>query len=478
MLPAQVPLMLLCFVCLALGAASPAPPAKEQNYFVPMPLDYTKTVPLEMVYVAPGTFTRGARPGQPRCMISARPCQVTISEPFWIGKYEITQAQWQAVMGYDQHHYYKQTFRTRGIEQKQKEIFVPAKDPKLTGDNLPMFSINWEDAMEFCRKLTVQEQRAGRLPQDWRYMLPYDVQWEFAARGGIHTRDYLYAGGNQPEAVANLHRRGVSSRHLPVGSLQPNELGLYDMSGNVCEMTLDTVWKSPLNYDGDNLNPAGDASGIAFNNRGGGYNTNQEHHARLYASGMILYSAFSRGTELGFRIVCCRQWPNDPPARPRPSPLESDLLKACRERNFPELKRLVKLNVNCNVREQYHFGYTPLLTLTTGENPAPEMVEFLLQHGADPNLCTSNGFPPLYFPARCDLRETVRVLLKYGAKPDYAPSGYTPLSTAVDFRRKDIVKMLLAYGADPEPILKQQSRIDPEILTLLKAAPEKPSSSH
>ena len=139
-----------------------------------------------MVYVAGGTYTM--------VMVSTGKQVITLSS-YYICKYEVTQALWRAVMG--------------------------SNPSKIKGDNLPVERVSWNDCQTFINRLNNYTGRNFRLPT-WD-------EWEFAARGGKYSRHYEYSGSNNIDDVAwsdDIH---------PVGTKQPNELGLYDMSGNVGE---------------------------------------------------------------------------------------------------------------------------------------------------------------------------------------------------------------------------------------------------
>lgn len=147
------------------------------------------------------------------------PHPVTLKYDYYIGMTEVTQAQWRAVMHTD--------------------------PSEFKGDDLPVEMVNWYDAMAFCDKLN----EMGKAPRGWRFTLPTETQWEYAARGGEKSRGCKYSGSNDPDEVAwyshwlSDMRAGVEEswkdRPHPVGRKAPNELGLYDMSGNVYEWCLD-----------------------------------------------------------------------------------------------------------------------------------------------------------------------------------------------------------------------------------------------
>ena len=188
-----------------------------------------------MVYVEGGTFTMGATSEQGSDAYNdENPThQVTLSS-FSIGKYEVTQAEWQAVMGNNPSHF--------------------------TGDSRrPVESVNWNDCQEFVRKLNAM---TGK-----RFRLPTEAEWEFAARGGNRSCGYKYAGSNTLGNVAWYDNNSYSKTH-PVGTKSPNELGLYDMSGNVREWCQDWYGSYSSNPQ---YNPIGPASGSYRVFRGGSW---------------------------------------------------------------------------------------------------------------------------------------------------------------------------------------------------------------
>ena len=145
---------------------------------------------------------------------------VTISHGFWIGKYEVTQAQYKTVMG---------------------------NNPSgFSGDNNPVECVTWYDAMSFCEKLTAQEKAAGRLPEGYEYTLPTETQWEYACRAGTTTAlnngkdlsDYWECPEMDEVGWYGVEFFSGGTTH-PVGQKQPNAWGLYDMHGNVYEWCSD-----------------------------------------------------------------------------------------------------------------------------------------------------------------------------------------------------------------------------------------------
>ena len=165
---------------------------------------------IEFVYVKAGTFLMGSAESGPN---DEKPVhQVKITRDYWMGTCEITQAQWRALMGTD--------------------------PSKYKGDNLPVEMVSWHEVTEFCRKLTDREREKGKLPDGYVYRLPTEAEWEYAARGGTKSKGFIYPGSNDPDEVA-WHHPGSSDETHPVGTKRPNELGLYDMAGNVWEWCLD-----------------------------------------------------------------------------------------------------------------------------------------------------------------------------------------------------------------------------------------------
>ena len=188
-----------------------------------------------MVKVDGGIFTMGAtkEQGSEAYDLEKPAHQVTLSD-YYIGKYEVTQVEWEAVMGTN-----------------------PVKYDK--GDNRPVQNVSWEDCREFIRKLN---NLTGL-----QFSLPTEAQWEYAARGGRNSRGYKYSGSNDIGSVAWYTDNSGGETH-PVGMKQANELGLYDMSGNVYEWCSD--WYGSYSSNSQ-TNPTGAASGSYRVSRGGSY---------------------------------------------------------------------------------------------------------------------------------------------------------------------------------------------------------------
>lgn len=158
-----------------------------------------------MVLVEGGTFTMGATLEQRKdAWKNERPTHRVTLSSFYIGRYEVTQEEWEAVMG-----------------QNPSEF---------KGAKRPVENVSWYDCQEFIQKLNAMTGKNFRLPTE--------AEWEFAARGGTKSRGYKYAGSNDINSVAWYTSNSDDGTHN-VGTKQPNELGLYDMSGNLYEWCSD-----------------------------------------------------------------------------------------------------------------------------------------------------------------------------------------------------------------------------------------------
>ncbi len=209
------------------------------------------TVPeynIEMVWIAHGSFAMGSPFSEAGRLDNETQHLVTLTRGYWLGKYEVTQGQWQAVMGNN-----------------------PSKF-KNAGSNAPVEQVSWDDAMEFCNKLTQKERAEGRLPGGYEYTLPTEAQWEYACRAGtgsvLNNGEKLTSTDGQCrnlDEVAWYDENCLSTTH-PVGQKKANAWGLYDMHGNVREWCCDWYGTYPSDSVTD---PSGANSGTQRVLRGG-----------------------------------------------------------------------------------------------------------------------------------------------------------------------------------------------------------------
>ena len=204
----------------------------------------------EMVFVKGGTFKMGSK------------FEATLSN-YEIGKYPVTQKLWKDVMG--------------------------ANPSLFNGDDLPVERVSWDDCQEFLKKLN------ARYPGQ-NYRLPTEAEWEFAARGGIHSKGFEFAGSNDLEEVGWYDKNSSSKTH-PVGQKKANELGSHDMSGNVWEWCQD--WhgdypKTPQN------NPQGPATGYSRVYRGGSWDYYPSFCSVAHRAD---WGPGHRSGDLGFRLA-------------------------------------------------------------------------------------------------------------------------------------------------------------------------------
>ncbi len=239
--------------------------------------DFTETIKgmsFDMVYVEGGTFQMGATSEQGRDYYSDEiPVHSVTLSDYYIGKFEVTQGLWEKVMGTTIH------------EQRIKAGYSSTNG---VGSDYPMYYVNWEEAQEFCTRLG---QLTGK-----NYALPTEAQWEYAARGGVKSRGYKYSGSNTIGNVAWYSDNSSSSTH-PVATKQPNELGLYDMSGNVWEWCSD--WYGSYSSESQS-NPTGPSTGSNRVLRGGSW-CNSARNCRVSFRNYSYPS--NRSFNDGFRFV-------------------------------------------------------------------------------------------------------------------------------------------------------------------------------
>ncbi len=289
-------------------------------------------VRLELAEIPAGSFTMGSPADEPGRFDDEKQHRVTITQAFWLGKCEVTQAEWQAVMG------------TTVLDQARKALQDDTKYPelgkktlrefhgvsrdadpaRLCGDGdgeTAMYWVSWEEAQEFCRRLNEQ----GLAPAGWRFALPTEAQWEYACRAGTRTALYngpieiigennapaldaiAWYGGNSSVGYTGIHgwdtsgwkekqHAGGKAHARRVGKKQPNGWGLHDMIGNVWEWCGD--WNG--SYGDQATDPTGPKSGLYRVIRGGSWD-NGASRCRAACRGGYFPSWCSYS--LGFRLA-------------------------------------------------------------------------------------------------------------------------------------------------------------------------------
>lgn len=235
-------------------------------------------VSFKMVFVKGGTFTVGSNSGN-----SKPEHEVTLSE-FWIGETEVTQGLWKAVMNTS----------IRG------QLDAPDDPLRGEGSDYPMYYVNHSDVSDFCDKLN--NKLESQLPLGFRFALPTEAQWEYAAKGGCKSKGYKYSGSDKLNDVAWHYGNSggflIKNTH-PVKGKQANELGLYDMSGNVCEWCQD--WYAKYSSS-PQTNPKGPSGGSNRVLRGGGWDG-----GIMEVTGRIQISPGIRSGNIGFRIALVQE---------------------------------------------------------------------------------------------------------------------------------------------------------------------------
>ena len=236
----------------------------------PAPLEtFTNSIGIELIQIPKGEFIMGERTY----------LRVTISRDFWLGKTEVTRGQWIRLMG------------TAPFGESMGNQATAGS----TAGILPATRVTWEEAMEFCRKLTERERANGRLPANEVYRLPTEAEWEYACRAGTTTS---YAFGDDASKLGDFgwFDGNANGKEHPVGMRKANPWGLYDMHGNAREWCSD--W-----YDGKlagGVDPEGPTRGSSRVYRGGSWESSK-FDCRSADRGQVDPSY--RSYSLGFRVV-------------------------------------------------------------------------------------------------------------------------------------------------------------------------------
>jgi len=233
----------------------------------------TWTIPgmnLVMPWLSPGRFRMGSpETEEGRAAIEGPQTEMSLSKGFWLGAREVNQTEWQALMDNN--------------------------PSRFKGSRLPVENVTWEDAAEFCRRLTQRETDAGRLPEGYVYALPTEAQWEYACRAGnsgAYGVDLAAGAWYSANSAARTHE---------VGTRKANSWGFYDMHGNVAEWCADWFAAYSGGADSDRSGPSSGSYRIA---RGGGFSNNAVW-CRTAFRGRNIPS--TRVEEIGFRVALVPQ---------------------------------------------------------------------------------------------------------------------------------------------------------------------------
>jgi formylglycine-generating enzyme required for sulfatase activity len=246
----------------------------------PGPDVITNSIGMKLKLIKPGDFLMGS----PSSLNTSEMPQhrVRITRPFYLGVYEVTQAEYQRVMG---------TNPSRFSEGGNQADRVSGKDTARH----PVENVTWDEAVEFCRKLSsLQEERSA----GWKYGLPTEAEWEYACRAGTTTE--WHCGDDMSQVGRYAWYRGVSDgRTHPVGQKQANPWGLYDMHGNVfewCEDRYDEDYYRSSPTD----DPLGPKTGWRRVHRGGSWDRDPP---RCRSANRYSREPAFRSDQLGFRVV-------------------------------------------------------------------------------------------------------------------------------------------------------------------------------
>lgn len=229
----------------------------------------------QFVWIPPGTFLMGSPESEVGRLERERQHEVTLTRGFFLGATEVTQRQYQDVMGVN-----PSRFTEAGLDA-------------------PVETVSWDDATEFCRRLTDRERREGRLRDGWEFRLPTESQWEYACRAGTTT---AYSFGDDPAQLDQYgwYLANSNGRTHRVATKQPNAFGLYDMHGNVWEWCQD--WFGEY-QEATVVDPVGPDTGQARVVRGGGWGSVAEDCRSAVRAGG---EPGRRGGYLGFRVAAVR----------------------------------------------------------------------------------------------------------------------------------------------------------------------------
>jgi len=266
--------------------------------------------------------------------------RVTIAQPFWLGRTEVTQAQWRIIMGTGLAEQVRRMLADDtlyGLGEKEPITLRAYYQQQTDGsarlvfnraDDAPMYFVSWDEAVEYCRRLTARESKAGRLTLHYAYRLPTEAEWEYACRAG--TTEATYAGNLEIKGKYNIpaldgiawyggnssvgykgegrdtsswvekqYPGGIAAQRA-VATKKPNAWGLYDMLGNVWEWCGDYNHQLPGR---EVIDPQGPNSGSTRILRGGSYSYGPATACR--AAARTAATPSTRVSDFGFRVALC-----------------------------------------------------------------------------------------------------------------------------------------------------------------------------
>jgi formylglycine-generating enzyme required for sulfatase activity len=237
--------------------------------------------PTNLVFIPPGSFRMGSPTNEvDRLVVEGPQTAVTISRGFWIGKYEVTQWEYLAVIGSNPSRFTSKNGYTEDLTR-------------------PVESVSWFDATGYCALLTARERAAGRIVTNTTYRLPTEAEWEYAYRAWTSTR---FSYGDDP-GYTNLtdyawYNANSSPPTHPVGQKLANPWGLHDMSGNVWELVND--WRSAEYSGGIVVDPQGPTTGTLKRARGGSFAYDASRCRAAFRAGV---PPDLPDANIGFRVV-------------------------------------------------------------------------------------------------------------------------------------------------------------------------------
>ncbi len=338
------------------------------------PADFTSSARTVMLRVSAGSFTMGSPQSEDGHRAWEQQREVTFGSEFYLGKTPVTQEQYESVMGTN-----------------------PTVHEKI-GD-APVDSVTWEQAKEFCLKLTRLDRQAGVLAHDWEYRLPTDAEWEYACRAGSSEPRH-----GEPHDVAWYQDNAEGKPHA-VGQKTPNPWGFHDMLGNVWEWCEDCFFLSCCNVGCRSVRGGSSRSSARFCRSAQRWGFGPNGRSRFCGFRLLAAktgSFFDLSTPVGF------------PA------LEQAPIYTVGENDFEQAHRII--SADPDEIEPVYVVPPPLHNCVYDD--LPEWVEWLLDHGADIE----------------------------GREQDY---GSTPLTAAVIHRQKRIISILVRRGANTEGQLKR-----------------------